>query len=243
MNHTNLSFLKKESLKTNLPVFLFILMMICCFVLVYLEIKLIFPQRLIFKSLTSLLMILIALSVLISKGIKQIKKDRFFAGIITALVISAIADVVLVFRDVKVFLLLGLFLFLAAHMVYTIIFSIPFRFKKNQIIILSIFLIIAAFIYYLLRDHLGAMQVPVIIYMLVICLMVSSALSLDTKQGFSTGQLWLIAIGVILFFISDIILALSLFRYNWPYNRLSLLAYYAGQGLIGLSLSCQKTKI
>jgi uncharacterized membrane protein YhhN len=41
--------------------------------------------------------------------------------------------------------------------------------------------------------------------------------------------------GSLLFYISDVILALNRFRFPMKYNRLSLIPYYAGQFMIAVS--------
>jgi hypothetical protein len=46
-----------------------------------------------------------------------------------------------------------------------------------------------------------------------------------------------IALGALLFYVSDVILALHRFRFSWKYGRINLAFYYAGQALIALSAS------
>jgi uncharacterized membrane protein YhhN len=79
------------------------------------------------------------------------------------------------------------------------------------------------------------MQGPVIFYIIVITFMVNRALSTFFGDTFTTAQAWLLSLGAILFWASDLVLAINRFRYPFPTNRLSLYLYYGGQLLIALS--------
>jgi len=81
------------------------------------------------------------------------------------------------------------------------------------------------------------MKVPVIVYIVVISVMVNQAFSTFSGSAFTRGQAWMIAIGAILFYISDVILAANRFWKSFQYHRISLAFYYAGQFLIALAAS------
>jgi uncharacterized membrane protein YhhN len=79
------------------------------------------------------------------------------------------------------------------------------------------------------------MKVPVIIYTVIISLMVNRAIAAFASPAFSTVQAWMISLGALLFYISDLILAAGRFWRPWKYNRISLAFYYSGQLLIALA--------
>jgi uncharacterized membrane protein YhhN len=89
----------------------------------------------------------------------------------------------------------------------------------------------------LIQDDLGQLRWPVIAYMLVISVMVNRAISTLASPAFRPGQAAMIAVGAILFYISDVILAANRFWRPWKYDRISLAFYYSGQLLIALAAS------
>ncbi len=96
---------------------------------------------------------------------------------------------------------------------------------------------LAALIYLYLKPGLGKMQGPVLFYILAICFMVNRAVSTFFGAFFTTTQAWLIALGAILFWLSDLLLAVNRFRHPFRLERLGLYLYYGGQLLIALSPS------
>jgi uncharacterized membrane protein YhhN len=89
--------------------------------------------------------------------------------------------------------------------------------------------------YSLIQENLASLRWPVIAYMAVISLMVSRAVSTFPSPVFSTGQAAMVAVGAVLFYISDVILAANRFWKALRYDRISLGFYYAGQLLIALA--------
>jgi uncharacterized membrane protein YhhN len=89
----------------------------------------------------------------------------------------------------------------------------------------------------LIRAGLGSMKVPVIAYIVIISLMVMQAISAFASPDFSQQQAWMVSIGAVLFYISDIILAATRFWRPWKYGRISLGFYFTGQLLIALAAS------
>jgi uncharacterized membrane protein YhhN len=81
------------------------------------------------------------------------------------------------------------------------------------------------------------MEGPVVLYILVICLMVNRAVSTFFGDAFTTTQAWLISLGAVLFWLSDLMLAINRFRKPLRKEPLGLFLYYGGQLLIALSPS------
>ena len=131
----------------------------------------------------------------------------------------------------------GLVLFLLAHIMYAVAFTVPNGFHAQDLFVGLVLLAVAVAVYLYLKPGLGSMKGPVILYILVICIMVSRAVSTFFGDAFTTAQAWLITLGAILFWFSDLVLAVNRFRYPFRLEALGLYLYYGGQLLIALSPS------
>ncbi len=189
-------------------------------------------QVYLFKPLSTLLVIAVALLSLATPG----AQSRYTLAIAAGLVLSLGGDVALMFPSRRAFII-GLALFLLAHVVYILAFTLPNGFHPTDLITGAVLLAVAAACYSYLKPGLGAMKGPVLIYILVICFMVHRALSLFFGDAFTPAQAWLASGGAILFLLSDLILAINRFHHPLKRERLGLLAYYAGQLLIALTAS------
>ena len=78
---------------------------------------------------------------------------------------------------------------------------------------------------------------PVILYMIVICVMVNRSASTLFGENFAWAQSLMITGGALAFWVSDIMLGLNRFGKPFSWNRVSLAFYYGGQALIALSAS------
>jgi uncharacterized membrane protein YhhN len=185
-----------------------------------------------FKPLSTVLVIAVCLLSFLAPGVQP----GYTLGITLGLVLSLGGDVALMFRSNKAFLV-GLVLFLFAHVAYAVVFTVPNGFHPQDLIVAAVLLALAVPIYLYLQPGLGRMKGPVIFYMLVICFMVNRAVSAHFGDAFTTTQAWLMSLGAILFWLSDLALAINRFRHPFEANRLSLFLYYGGQLLIALSPS------
>ncbi|HSJ56004.1 MAG TPA: lysoplasmalogenase [Anaerolineae bacterium] len=187
-------------------------------------------QVYLWKPLSTVLVIAIALL-----SLPQPEARPAFTWWVTAgLVLSLGGDVALMFKSSRAFLV-GLVLFLLAHIAYAAGFTLFNGFHPQDLVTAVALLIIAVPIYLYLRPGLGRMHTPVVLYILVILVMVHRALSTFFGDTFTTTQAWLLSLGAILFLLSDLILAVDRFRHPFELGRLRLHLYYAGQILIALS--------
>jgi uncharacterized membrane protein YhhN len=187
-------------------------------------------QVYLWKPLSTLLVIAIAVLSLAHPN----ARSAYTLWVTLGLVLSLGGDVALMFESARAFLG-GLVLFLLAHVVYAVVFTLFNGFHHRDLITAAILIAISVAFYLYLRPGLGRMQGAVILYIVVIMLMVNRALSTLFGEAFTTTQAWLISVGAILFMASDMILAVNRFRRPFEANRLSLYAYYGGQLLIALS--------
>ena len=159
----------------------------------------------------------------------------FTLSILLGLFFSFWGDVALMFQERPAYFRAGLIFFLLAHLVYGGAF-IYFSERVVQLApIAALFLGLGTAIYLLLLPGLGKMKIPVGIYILIISFMAAAAVSMLVSKEITSQTSILVAAGSILFYASDVILALNRFRFPMKYNRLSLIPYYAGQFLIAVS--------
>ncbi len=185
-----------------------------------------------FKPLSTLLVILVALLSFTTPGVQP----AYSAWILLGLVLSLGGDVALMLRSGRAFLI-GLVLFLLAHVVYALAFTVSNGFHPQDLAVALVLLAVAVVVYRYLKPGLGSMKGPVILYILIICLMVNRAVSTFFGDAFTSTQAWLIILGAILFWLSDLILAINRFRRPFRLEALGLYLYYGGQLLIALSPS------
>lgn len=185
------------------------------------------------KPLSTLLVIAVALLSFLDPA----RNPLYTTGVLVGLFFSLGGDVALMFPEKPKAFLVGLVLFLIAHIAYTVVFMALGRFSPWDV--LSALLLLAAGVgfYRLIRSGLGPLKGPVIGYMLVISVMVHRAFSTFASPVFTPGQALMIAVGALLFYFSDVILAANRFWKPWRYHRWSLALYYSGQLLIALAAS------
>ena len=143
-----------------------------------------------------------------------------------ALTFSLVGDVLLMFDEVSLnFFLIGLISFLLAHVFYIVVFIEKKNRLKKPIPFGTLLIIYALGLFYILYDGLGHMLIPVSIYMLVILSMaVTAALRKGNVPNLSYN---LVFIGVLLFLISDSILAVNKFYGDILYEHLLIMSTYA----------------
>ncbi|MBU0490667.1 MAG: lysoplasmalogenase [Chloroflexi bacterium] len=189
-------------------------------------------QIYVLKPLSTLLVILVALLSFLAPQANA----AFTIWIAAGLILSLGGDVALMFATNKAFLV-GLVLFLLAHVVYAVAFTVFNGFYPGDLVIGAGLLAIGAAIYAYLWPGLGNMKLAVALYILIICVMVERAASTFLGTAFTPTQAVLLTAGATLFWLSDLVLAVNRFRRPFRTHRLSLFLYYGGQLLIALSPS------
>lgn len=184
------------------------------------------------KPLSTVLVIVVALLSLLTPGAQPL----FTLGVTVGLILSLGGDVTLMLRTDQMFLI-GVVLFFLAQAVYAIVFTVPNGFHPQDLITGAVLLVVAVVSFLYLRPGLGSMQLPVLLYILIICFMVNRAASTFFGDYFTRTQAWLLTLGAILFMLSDLRLAVNRFRHPFRAEPLGLFLYYGGQLLIALSPS------
>lgn len=217
----------------NIHLGLIPILVIAVVLLIRAEILKIRKQSFVFKPISTILIIVIAGLSFFEPAYNQ----TYSIGVLIGLLFSFGGDIALLFQDKRKPFMIGLALFLIAHLIYAVTFSLIGRFTLWDSITAAILLAAGLAFFQLIKANLGTMKVPVIAYILIISLMVNRAFSTLASQTLSSDQAWMISIGAVLFYISDIILAANRFWRPWKYNRISLAFYFSGQLLIALAAS------
>jgi uncharacterized membrane protein YhhN len=189
-------------------------------------------QIYVLKPLATLLVIAVAF---LSFG-EPMHNRTYSVGVLIGLALSLGGDVALMLSDRRAFMA-GLGLFLLAHVAYAVTFTALSGFRAPDVFTALVLLIAGVGFYALIGRGLGTMKLPVLLYMLIISLMVNRAMSTLWSPVIHNVPAWMIMVGAVSFYISDIMLALDRFWRPWKYTRLSLAFYYGGQLLIALSAS------
>lgn len=146
--------------------------------------------------------------------------------ILLALIFSLLGDILLMFVDQSSnFFIGGLVAFLIAHVCYVLVFLKQRNPSENGLLFIALMLLYGSFLFYILKDSLGEMLLPVIIYMVVILTMATTAF-LRKGQVVKTSYI-LVFVGAVLFMISDSILALNKFYQPLPFSNFSIMFTYA----------------
>jgi sterol desaturase/sphingolipid hydroxylase (fatty acid hydroxylase superfamily)/uncharacterized membrane protein YhhN len=156
---------------------------------------------------------------------------RFDLKLLAALVLCLAGDVFLMLQG---FFIPGLVSFLAAHLCYLALFRQGVRwFPRRGALVAT--LLAAAVMYAILLPHLGpVLKVAVAAYALVIAAMAGQAIgrAVVLRDGASLA----VAVGAVLFMLSDALLAINRFASPIPLAQFWVLAtYYAAQAVIVLN--------
>jgi len=146
--------------------------------------------------------------------------------LLLALFCSMVGDILLMFDDQNPqFFIFGLIAFLVAHVMYILLFLKDRNHSKNALPFILVLLIYASALFYLLKDGLGEMLIPVIAYMLVILTMATTAFLRKDK---ASKQSYLpVFVGALMFMLSDSLLALNMFYQPIPFANFAIMMTYA----------------
>ena len=197
--------------------------------LLYCERRELFEPKLAVKSVLSSLFIFIAV-------IQSHPILPFYRLLLIAMIFCLGGDVFLALRGEKMFLY-GLVSFLLGHLFYAGAFFYAAGLNRWTIFGLAISLLAGGGVFLWLRAHLGAMKIPVMLYILVISGMVTGAGSLMAADELELSGRWLAFVGALNFYISDVFVARQRFLKTGFVNRfIGLPLYYSGQFLLAFSI-------
>jgi uncharacterized membrane protein YhhN len=145
---------------------------------------------------------------------------------ILALLFSLLGDVLLMFVSNSAhFFIAGLVSFLLAHIMYILVFLRDRDSKRNSVPFITFLLLYATGLFFLIKDGLGDLLIPVLVYMTVILVMATTAFM---RKGILVDRGYLfVFIGAIFFMISDSLLATNKFYTTLPFSNVCIMATYA----------------
>lgn len=157
----------------------------------------------------------------------------YHIAMLIGLLFSIGGDVALMWPSDK--FLLGLVSFLTGHVFYISGFISGIVFDISWYVWFPL-LFLGSGMFFGLRTGMGKMQVPVLVYILVILVM--SGMAWERHLQFDIPQTLFAACGASLFLLSDALLAWNRFRVEFKSAQLLVLGtYYAAQWALVLSLS------
>jgi len=178
----------------------------------------------------------LSLLFIIAVAVQPHPNMRFYYWLLGGLILCLGGDVCLVFSSEKTFLV-GLILFLLGHVLYIFGFIHIAQTGRLAWIGAVVIFIVGACVYLWLRPHLGSMNIPVLVYAIVISIMLSGAWAVFYSTGQSLSARLLVLLGALSFYSSDIFVARDRFMKREMLNRtIGLPLYYAGQFLLAFSV-------
>ncbi|MDE0560467.1 lysoplasmalogenase [Algoriphagus sp. NF] len=163
---------------------------------------------------------------LITKPISWTLLSKAMMG---ALIFSLIGDVLLLWENLFIY---GLGAFLLAQVCYIIAFKISQRnpnrifnvnFIRTFFFNLPIY-IAAAFVYFLIHNNLGPLKIPVVIYIIIIVSMVTTAR--ERFKRVNPDSFWQVFVGACFFFVSDGMIAINKFYFEFPEAGIMIMGTY-----------------
>ena len=151
-----------------------------------------------------------------------------------ALIFSVIGDMLLMFTDISPhYFTSGLVTFLLAHVMYILVFLEKRNIKVKPYGSIVLFAIYGSIVFYALKDGLGNMLIPVLVYMLVILIM--ATIAFWRKENVNKKSFYLVFIGALFFIFSDSLIALDKFYMPIPFARTGIIITYAFAQLLIVS--------
>lgn len=144
---------------------------------------------------------------------------------------SWVGDVLLIGEGPN-FFLSGMIAFITAHVYYSLFFiqTVPVKKETAGVFYKTLvgLSVVCGLLFILLRNALGAYQVPILLYMLFISLMASLAVHTTTNTSYKNFALQTFVPGALLFVTSDALLATNKFYAHLPVLDLGVMLTYAG---------------
>ncbi len=163
--------------------------------------------------------------------------SKFMKKIISiALIGSFLGDLLLIFKGPSYFIS-GMIAFIVTHVCYAIFFFRAGKFKwekSTEFVIAAVFLgLISLQLVKFMKPYVGNLLVPIIVYVMAICIMSASAASLFGHKILRALSVSFFIPGSLLFVLSDAVLAMNNFIYRDEFlNVVVMLSYGYAQCLM-----------
>ena len=157
-------------------------------------------------------------------------KGRFHKRIFTGLIFAWAGDLLLMLQDGRTsFFIFGLAAFLVCHIFYIRAFTLDHKSNPGHktpyfLWAVGAFAIFCSGLFFYLQPKLGAMQFPVLMYAIIICVMALMAVNRYGKVNIFSFKL--ILYGALFFLLSDSVLAVNKFAQPIPQGGALIMATY-----------------
>jgi uncharacterized membrane protein YhhN len=167
-----------------------------------------------------------ALIILLLQGANPIRSKKL---VLIGLIFSWLGDVFLLFETKNpLFFICGLASFLLTHVCYVIYFlahrKSSISLLNKQPIIILLVIVYGAGLFVFLLPYLGVLKIPVLVYAVVICSMLLSAVHVYSKVNVPSNKLYVA--GALLFVVSDSLLAVNKFYHPIVLSHTSIMLTY-----------------
>ena len=153
---------------------------------------------------------------------------------LVALIFSVIGDMFLMYTDeYPNYFTSGLVAFLLAHIMYILVFLKKRNPKIKPYGFIALIILYGSILFYVLKNGLGNMLIPVLVYMLVILIMATTAFW--RKGNVNKQSFYLVFIGALFFIFSDSLIALDKFYIPITLARTGIIITYAFAQLLIVS--------
>jgi len=196
----------------------------------------VFRQRMLLKSLCSLMFWIFSWIVLWYAKADMVP---FIVFMLTGFTLSVFGDVLLAFKTVNTFIL-GLLSFFLAHAAYSVSFIMRCGFGRKSVITFVVISIVSiAFMNFSGLFELREMRWPANLYLLVLSFMLANAVCALLTPEHRQLSSFLTAFGALLFFVSDSILAYEKFssKPSVALEKPVLITYYSAQIFLALGMT------
>lgn len=137
----------------------------------------------------------------------------------------------------KTMFLAGIIAFLLGHVLYVLAFFSLARYSPMVWPGVAAVVIVSVAAFRWMKPHLGSLEVPVLVYVMVISVMVAGAWLVQVNAPVPGSTKTMILAGAVAFYLSDLFVARDRFMKREFVNRLAgLPLYYGGQFLIAFSV-------
>ena len=199
----------------------------------------IFSNPWVFKTTTSLLFVaggVVNLIFAYKVGFKAKNFKKFTNFMMIGLIFAMLGDILLIPEELFI---VGAGLFAVGHVFFYIAYIQLSKFSWRDVICSAGIFTISLLVILLYDGFVfeGIMQIVVIIYALIISLMLGKALSNLFVKDMPTLSKWIIFIGSLMFFLSDLFLLFNVFGgLGVVFDNLCLAFYYPAEVLLATSI-------
>ena len=189
----------------------------------------------VFKSLATGWFLIIAIFNFIVAAKQGNKPKVYKILMLIGLIFAAAGDIFLIKRSTFV---LGAALFAVGHVFYLSNFFVLHKFKlRDLFVFIGLFVICLLIIFLYPKFNFSGMLPLIIVYAFIICAMLAKSIGNCFSKEYLKQNI-VVAIGALLFFVSDVCLLFYMFG-GAPVlvDSMCLFTYYTGQGLLASSLS------